>query len=67
MGGNLANRAERTFSGNVCAACHQPDGKGAVGAGAYPPLAADKNLVSTEFMLTALLHGAETACRRSAA
>jgi len=42
---------------NVCAACHQPDAKGAVGAGAYPPLAADKNLVSTEFMLTALLRG----------
>ena len=40
--------------GNVCAACHQPDAKGAVGAAAYPPLAADKNLASTEFVLTAL-------------
>jgi mono/diheme cytochrome c family protein len=43
--------------GHVCAACHQPDAKGAVGAAAYPPLAADKKLVSTDFMLTVLLRG----------
>jgi mono/diheme cytochrome c family protein len=42
---------------NVCAACHQPDAKGAVGAGAYPPLAQDKNLVSTDFVLAVLLGG----------
>ena len=42
---------------NVCAACHQPDAKGAVGAAAYPPLADDKKLVSTEFVLTVLLRG----------
>ena len=42
---------------NVCAACHQPDAKGAVGAGAYPPLADDKNLASTDFVLTALFGG----------
>jgi mono/diheme cytochrome c family protein len=42
---------------NVCAACHQPDAKGAVGAAAYPPLAANKKLVSTDFMLTVLLRG----------
>jgi len=43
--------------GNVCAACHQPDARGAVGAGTYPPLADDKKLVSTEFMLSVLLRG----------
>jgi mono/diheme cytochrome c family protein len=43
--------------GHVCAACHQPDAKGAVGAAAYPPLAADKKLVSADFMLTVLLRG----------
>ena len=43
--------------GDVCAACHQPDAKGAVGAGAYPPLTADKKLVSTGFMLTVLFRG----------
>jgi mono/diheme cytochrome c family protein len=42
---------------NVCAACHQPDAQGAVGAGAYPPLAEDRDLASTEFMLTVLLRG----------
>jgi len=41
----------------VCAACHQPDAKGAVGAAAYPPLASDKKLVSTDFMLSVLLRG----------
>jgi mono/diheme cytochrome c family protein len=42
---------------NVCAACHQPDAKGAVGAAAYPPLADDKKLASTKFVLTVLLRG----------
>jgi mono/diheme cytochrome c family protein len=42
---------------NVCAACHQPDAKGAVGAGAYPPLADDRNLVSGAFVLSVLLRG----------
>jgi mono/diheme cytochrome c family protein len=42
---------------NVCAACHQPDAKGAVGAAAYPPLAADEKLASTDFMLTVLMGG----------
>jgi mono/diheme cytochrome c family protein len=42
---------------NVCAACHQADAKGAVGAGAYPPLAEDKNLASTDFMLVELFGG----------
>ena len=42
---------------NVCAACHQPDGKGAVGAAAYPPLAGNKKLASADFVLTALFKG----------
>ncbi len=42
---------------HVCAACHQPDAKGAVGAGAYPPLADDKDLDSADFMLSVLLGG----------
>jgi mono/diheme cytochrome c family protein len=42
---------------NICAGCHQPDAKGAVGAGAYPPLADDKNLASTDFMLAVVLGG----------
>jgi mono/diheme cytochrome c family protein len=42
---------------NVCAACHQADAKGALGAGAYPPLAQDEKLASTEFMLVELFGG----------
>jgi mono/diheme cytochrome c family protein len=42
---------------NVCAACHQADAKGAVGAGTYPPLAADKNLGSIDFVLVELFGG----------
>ena len=42
---------------NVCAACHQPDAKGVVGAGTYPPLAADENLASTDFILAVLFGG----------
>ena len=42
---------------NVCAACHQPDAKGAVGAAAYPALASNKDLASTDFMLAVLLGG----------
>ena len=42
---------------NICAGCHQPDAKGAVGAGSCPSLAADKNLDSPDFMLSVLLGG----------
>jgi mono/diheme cytochrome c family protein len=42
---------------HVCAACHQPDAKGAVGAGAYPPLADDKDLASHDFVLGVVLRG----------
>jgi mono/diheme cytochrome c family protein len=42
---------------NVCAACHQADAKGAVGAATYPPLAADKKLGSTDFVLVELFGG----------
>jgi mono/diheme cytochrome c family protein len=42
---------------NVCAGCHQPDAKGAVGAGAYPSLVADEKLASADFMMSVLLGG----------
>lgn len=41
----------------VCAACHQPDGKGAVGAAAYPALAGDNNLASAAYAESVLLNG----------
>ena len=42
---------------NVCAGCHQADGRGAVGAGRYPRLADDEKLASSEFMTSILLGG----------
>ena len=42
---------------NVCAACHQPDAKGAAGAAAYPPLASNRKLASAGFMLDVLFKG----------
>jgi mono/diheme cytochrome c family protein len=41
----------------VCAACHQVDGKGAVGAAAYPALAGDSNLASAAYVESVLLNG----------
>ena len=42
---------------NVCAGCHQPDGLGAAGAGAYPSLAANENLASAEYLEALLFNG----------
>lgn len=42
---------------NVCAACHQADAKGAVGAAAYPALAANEKLAASGYPLTVLLYG----------
>jgi mono/diheme cytochrome c family protein len=42
---------------NVCQACHMPDGKGAVGAGAYPPLAGDKALEAGRYPLYVVVNG----------
>jgi mono/diheme cytochrome c family protein len=42
---------------NICAGCHQPDAKGAVGAGAYPSLVADAQLASADFITGVLLGG----------
>jgi mono/diheme cytochrome c family protein len=42
---------------HVCAACHQPDAKGATGAGSYPALADNKDLASPEYLETLLFNG----------
>ena len=42
---------------HVCAACHQANGEGASGAGAYPALKGDARLASTDYVLTVLLAG----------
>ncbi|MCL3883578.1 cytochrome c [Marivita sp. GX14005] len=40
-----------------CMGCHMPDGRGAEGAGHYPPLAGNPKLVSKYFIVTVLLTG----------
>ena len=37
---------------SVCAGCHQPNGQGAVGAGAYPALADNKEVASADYLMT---------------
>jgi mono/diheme cytochrome c family protein len=56
-GWEFAERGGADLFDHVCAACHQPDAKGATGAAAYPPLAGDKKLSSSDFMLTVLFDG----------
>ena len=41
----------------VCAGCHMPDAKGAVGAGAYPALAGNKKLAASGYPAYVVLHG----------
>jgi mono/diheme cytochrome c family protein len=53
-GWNFDEQGGEKLFGHVCAACHQP---GAIGAAAYPPLAADQKLASTDFLLSVLLDG----------
>jgi mono/diheme cytochrome c family protein len=43
---------------NVCAGCHQPDARGAVGAGVYPALADDnKAVASADDLIRIVLDG----------
>ncbi len=42
---------------HVCQGCHMPDAKGAIGAGAYPALAANAHLVAAIYPITVVLHG----------
>jgi mono/diheme cytochrome c family protein len=42
---------------SVCAGCHMADGRGAVGAGAYPALADDPRLAVAPYPVALVLHG----------
>jgi mono/diheme cytochrome c family protein len=41
----------------ICQGCHMPAGQGAVGAGHYPALAANRNLSSRQYMALTILAG----------
>jgi mono/diheme cytochrome c family protein len=47
---------EQLFA-NVCQGCHMSDGKGAVGAGTYPSLAENKNLLSGGYPVYVVVRG----------
>ncbi len=42
---------------SVCAGCHQPNAQGAVGAGAYPALADNKEVASADYLIILMLKG----------
>jgi mono/diheme cytochrome c family protein len=47
---------EQLFA-NVCRACHMSDAKGATGAGTYPSLAGNSNLVSSGYPVGIVVNG----------
>ena len=42
---------------NVCQGCHMPDGKGAVGAAAYPSLANNMQLAASRYAVHGVVNG----------
>ena len=56
-GWEFAEQGGADLYSHVCAACHQADAKGAVGAGRYPPLATDEKLASGDYVLSVLVGG----------
>ena len=57
VGRGFNERSGAELYAHICAACHQPDAEGAVGAAAYPALADNKKLASVDYLLTMVLHG----------
>ena len=63
--GAMARPGDYSFSGgaavysHVCQACHMPDGKGAVGAGAFPSLAANPKLEAAAYPVALILNGSK--------
>jgi mono/diheme cytochrome c family protein len=53
----FAQKSGEALFNNVCAACHMPGGKGAVGAGIYPALANNPKLEAAGYPITVVLHG----------
>jgi mono/diheme cytochrome c family protein len=52
----LRRDGEAIYRG-VCQGCHMPDGQGAIGAGAYPALAANRNLEAPGYPIAFVLNG----------
>lgn len=52
----IEKTGEQLFA-NVCRACHMSDAKGATGAGTYPSLAGNSNLVSSGYPVGIVING----------
>ena len=53
----LASLSGEQINQHICQGCHMAGGQGAVGAGHYPKLAANKNFVSWQFVAVTVLKG----------
>jgi mono/diheme cytochrome c family protein len=52
----IEKSGEQLFA-NVCRGCHMSDAKGATGAGTYPSLAGDSNLLSSGYPVGIVVNG----------
>jgi mono/diheme cytochrome c family protein len=57
QGDRFIEESGEALYSNVCQACHMERGQGAIGAGKYPPLAANANLQSAGYPIYVILHG----------
>src|SRR6476660_7999280 len=56
-GFKFAEQSGEELYANVCQGCHMPDGKGAIGAGAYPSIASNKALEASGYSLHVVVNG----------
>ena len=54
---HAAARHKQPVAGQACAGCHMPDGRGAVGAGAYPALARNAKLEAAGYPVLLVVNG----------
>lgn len=55
--GMLGTTSGEAVYTRICQGCHMPDGKGAVGAGAYPAFAGNQKIASSRYMALTILQG----------
>ena len=55
--GGYHEQTGKELYAHICAGCHMPDAKGAVGAGTYPALAGDPKLAARMYPVIVILKG----------
>ncbi len=56
-GPRFVEQSGEALFANVCQGCHMPNGEGARGAGAYPPLANDEALAANGYPVYVVVNG----------